>query len=172
MIWRLVKYVKEKMSTSTKGIKPQGTAPEGYAWVRRKYGDEFAQNIERAVRHETAHHTSGQWLRTGSAGMEASPRTNDKFPYGWGKNFVQFTKELGLTEKDFFIKTMKDSHTGAVTNYIGWRKTGDFIKFMAWFIMNVRKGNIGAWNSLDPEKQKKYMSRVMSIPQSRLEYTV
>jgi len=142
--------------------KPIGTAPEGFKWVIQKYGKEYAQTLERAMRHETAHFTSGQWLATGTAGMEANPRDNEKYPFGWG-SLDKFAKAHGLGPDDFFVKRFNDAHTGVPTNYIGFKQTGHFVMFMAWFLATVRKGNIYAWNSLDATKQARYKSLVDQV---------
>lgn len=160
----------KKVNQGNTGNKPIGTAPEGLKYVANKYGVEFARKIEQALRHETAHFKSGQWLQCGSAGMETSHKivngkrvNNDVYPYGWG--LVKWINEEknGLTEKDFATVQMKDAHTGAVTLYIKWKRTGDFVRFFAWHIQNVRGGRIGYWNSLNEQKASHYESLISKI---------
>ena len=131
------------MDVFNKTPKPIGTAKEGFLYVKDKHGVEYAKDIERLFRLETAHFTSGQWLGTGSAGMEA---TKETFPFGW--SLEEFNKLHGLSPNDYFIKYYNDNHTGKRTPFVGWKKTGDNIKFVAWFIKNKRNGDILSWYRL------------------------
>lgn len=163
VIW-LVKKIKDMLNTSQDGKtpKPKGTAEKTLIKLVPVYGLDFMKRIEQALRLETAHFTSGQWLKTGTAGMEASPRDNSQFPYGW-KSLIDFNKKHGYSEKDYFIRTMKDNHTGDVTNYIGFKETGVFVEFMSHFLFTVRKGNVEAWNRLTKDGQAEYGRRLDKI---------
>lgn len=151
--------IKKMVENQGSRIKPKGTAKEGLEKVSKRYGVEFARDIERAVRLETSHFKSGQWLRTGSAGMEA---TEKEFPFGWG-SLKKFATARGLNANDFFTVEMNDTKKPGMERFIGWRETGTFIEYMAWFIQTVRGGYIGFWNSLNQDKAAKYMATIKHI---------
>ena len=146
-------YIIRKFMNSY-SIKPVGGVPDALKRVSQVYGKEFAQNVERVLRHETRHFKSGQWLSTGTAGMVAF---GESFPYGWN-SLRQFADRKGLTANDFFLKTFNKASNGKKMTYIGFRNTGDYVEFFSWFIKEKRGGNLNAWFSLDPEDQKRYYS--------------
>lgn len=123
-------------------IKPNASL--GLQKVAKKYGVAYAREIEKAMRIETAHFTSVQWLKTGTAGMEAK---NNVFPFGWS-SLSEFSKIKGLNENFFFLKKMKDNHDGREPYFIGFSDTGVFVEFFAWFIQTKRGGDVLSWYRL------------------------
>ncbi|MFN5415573.1 MAG: hypothetical protein ACK5B9_00850, partial [Flavobacteriia bacterium] len=125
------------------GIEPtiKGDAPNGFKKVALKYGLSFARDLERMFRKETNHFKSGQWLKCGTPGMEARNLT---FPFGWD-SLGKWAKTKGLNENDFFIHYFNDNHTGKRTPFIGFKNTGHTVQFVAWFIKNIRGGDIVSW---------------------------
>ena len=91
--------------------KPLGTAEATLKRLLKDgtYPKSFLARIEQALRNETAHFKSGQWLRSGTAGMETSPRNSIKFPYGW-TSLEKYAKVHARSKDDFFYITMKDNH--------------------------------------------------------------
>jgi len=129
--------------TQTMNTKIKGNAPAGLARVVKQYGVEFARTIERMARKETANFTSGQWLGTGTAGMEAV-KGQTQFPFGWD-SLATFAKAKGLSAADFFLHQFRDNHDGRTPYFVGFRDTGVFIDFMAWNIKVIKKGDYLAW---------------------------
>lgn len=140
-----------------------GNAPAGLKRTAKRYGVDFAKNIERMIRKETTHFTSDQWLGTGTAGMEA---TTEDFPFGWG-SLAKFADGHNLTEKDFFLKQYTDNHDGRTPYFIGFKDTGVFVDFVSWFLHDVRGGDIVSWYRPNtPEnatKRAKYASEMAKI---------
>jgi hypothetical protein len=141
-----------------------GDAPTGFKQVKAKYGSEFAKNLERMMRKETNHFKSGQWLGTGTPGMEATSTT---FPYGWSIKEWITSSGSKLTADDFFLQNWKDNHTGKPTNFVGFKNTKDSVNFVGWFIQNKRKGDVVSWYRLpntgyDADRAK-YLSEMMKI---------
>ncbi|MFN5416040.1 MAG: hypothetical protein ACK5B9_03215 [Flavobacteriia bacterium] len=143
--------------------KPIGNAKEGFKWVIQRYGVEYAKQLEQMFRKETAHFKSGQWLRTGTAGMEARSK---KFPYGWN-SLKEYANKNGLNENDFFLVQMTDNHDGRKPYFIGFKETKNSIKFTAWFIFNKRGGDIVSWYRLPSdetrEQRKNYFNSMLKI---------
>lgn len=149
----------------TPSPKITGNAKEGFQLVAQKYGVEYAQNLERMFRKETAHFKSGQWLGTGTPGMEAVKGTTE-FPWGW-TSLKQFAENNGLDASDFFIKSYTDNHDGRKPNFIGFKQTKHTVGFVAWFIKEKRNGDIVSWYRLPSastaQARAKYLSEMMKI---------
>ncbi|MFN5415560.1 MAG: hypothetical protein ACK5B9_00785, partial [Flavobacteriia bacterium] len=148
------------------GIEPtiKGDAPNGFKKVAKKYGVDFARDLERMFRKETRHFESKQWLNCGTPGMEAKSLT---FPFGWD-SLGRWAKANGVDEKDFFIKYFKDNHTGKNTPFVGFKNTGHTVLFIAWFIQNIRGGDIYSWyrlpiNDKAIAQRKKYAFEMAQI---------
>lgn len=139
LISALILYlISQKIISMATKIK--GTAPEAFNKIVSKYGKEFAKECEQALRLETAHFTSGQWLKCGSGGMVA---TKDRFPYGW-TSLEEFAEKHNIPASSFGLVTFNKTVEGKKT-YIRWAETGQFIEFFAWFIQTRRNGNVSAW---------------------------
>lgn len=110
--------------------------------VQDEYGTDMARIVEKIMRLETAHFTSTQYKKTGSAGMEA----------GHWKNLPD-----NVTTIDF-----KDAHDGHIGHFIVWDSVTDFAKYLANYI-NEFNGNFARWNSTNPDKQKQYADAVNKV---------
>lgn len=109
-------------------------------------GKERAKLIERMFRLETRHFKSTQFQVCGSPGMEDG---------NWS----------GLDESKFEKVKMKDNHlTGEkqMRTFIKWHNILDFCVYLSDYI-DRHKGNYGRWNSMNAEKQAKYMRVVGTI---------
>lgn len=109
--------------------------------VKKIYGIEMAQLVEKMYRLETSHFTSSQYKLTGTAGMEAG---------AWG-NYVP---------KGLPTISLKDPKLG-FRDYIIWTPRS-FALFLASYIKKYN-GNFARWNSLNEVKQLSYRNTVNSI---------
>ena len=122
-------------------------AEDAILYAAQKYGQYFGRIFEKIYRHETAHFKSGQFVSTGTPGMERG-RWSGLTPY------------LG-TEIQFSTHT--DPKKGPV-DYIVWKKPlTSFVDFFHDFIQRKRGGNWAAWNTLNPERQNAYRERVLKV---------
>ncbi len=121
----------------------KGTAPEALKKVASKYGIEYAKEIEQAMRLETRHFKSGQWLKCGSAGMVADVKKFPSFPWGW-TSLQDFCNAKGLSPSQFSTVHFGVTSEGP-KSYIRFPETGLFVEFFAWFIKKKRGGNVSAW---------------------------
>lgn len=110
--------------------------------VAKSYGVPMAQTIEKMMRLETAHFTSGQYRKTGSAGMEEGKWSN--LPYAMDSI------------------AMDDIHKPGLERFIVWPSVTDFAVYLAEYIKR-HNGNWARWNSLNPLAQTEYTNRVNSI---------
>lgn len=110
--------------------------------VSKTYGVPMAQTIEKMMRLETAHFTSGQYRKTGSAGMEEGKWSN--LPYAMDSI------------------AMNDIHKEGLERFIVWPSVTDFAVYLAEYIKR-HNGNWARWNSLSPFAQAEYRSRVNSV---------
>lgn len=133
--------------------------------VKNMYGVNFARQIERVLRQETAHFSSGGWLATNGAGMEA---TNRNFPFGW-PSLAEFVEQQGaalnLSPGDFTILEMQENNSDdeEPETFIVWPNVYSFIVFLAWFIQNVRGGRAGYWYSLKEDSAARYENTLSKI---------
>jgi len=150
------------VDSSTGSFAGDGDIVDGLATVKELYGKKFAQDIERALRIETANFSSGQWKQGNTAGMEA---TNNTFPYGWGslEEFIEDFPDLELTPWDFITYTMNENGTGIPKKFIRFPNAFAFILFFAWFIQNKRSGRVASWYSLKEESAQRYENSMSNI---------
>jgi hypothetical protein len=116
--------------------------------IYKKYGAERAALIERMMRLETAHFTSGQYKKTGTAGMEAG---------AWGHYVAPFLP----TYTTYAAQDAQDKSRG-VRQFIVWPSVELFCEFLNWYI-NFFKGDFSRWNSLDPATKARYAASVNSV---------
>jgi len=131
----------------------------GLSWVIDNYGREYAEQIEKVLRWETAHFTSKQWLQGNTAGMEA---TSLNFPFGWS-SLQEFVNTYGLDPGDFSTYTMVENNTGITKRFIKFPDVYTFIVFLAWFIKTKRNGRIGNWYSLDENSATRYENSLQGV---------
>ena len=113
----------------------------------RTYGIEFGRIFEQIYRWETAHFRSGQFIRTGTPGMELG-KWSGLSPY------------LGEIV-EYSIHT--DPKKGP-TNFICWNHPlTTFADFFYNFIHTKRAGNFAAWHSLNTDKQNTYRTLISKI---------
>lgn len=123
------------------------------------YGAEYARNVERLFRKETAHFTSGQFKKTLSPGMEISGGTNSTkttFPFGWS-SLEKFVNANPLILKStFYVSRMNENGTGLGKTFVGFPTIDSSVMFVAWFIKNVRGGRFGKWYSTNESSALAY----------------
>lgn len=139
-----------------------GDVADALNLVKELYGRNFAEQIEQALRWETAHFKSEQWEQGNTAGMEA---TTNSWPYGWQslEDFIKAFPELNLTRYDFMTYQMVENNTGDVVKFIRFPSAYDFILFFAWFIQTRRNGRVGNWYSLDNEAAARYENKIAGV---------
>lgn len=103
------------------------------------YGKEMASNIERIMRLETAHFTSGQYQKTGTAGMVVG-------------------KWSGLPAN---LPTVHYTVKGKDYEYYVWN-VYDFTNYLAKYIIK-NNGNWARWNSTNPVTQENYRKLVGGV---------
>jgi hypothetical protein len=133
------------------------------------YGRERAMWIERLFREETAHFKSGNFLNTFSPGMEVGRDHNNTpimiLPYGWGRLSPYWTQNPEYAPSG----TMNEvENTSAMAKSKGERIFIKFPDIMASmmsvaFLISLRGGNIGAWNTTDPAGQLRYQNLLSQI---------
>ncbi|MES2616923.1 MAG: hypothetical protein V4613_03605 [Bacteroidota bacterium] len=109
-------------------------------------GKDRAKLLEKMLRLETAHFTSGQYKHTGSAGME-----DGKWP--------------NLPQGSYSTIKMNDNHlTGAakLRTFIKWNSVYSFLLYLSDYI-DRHSGNFARWNSTNETKQASYRKEVNSI---------
>ena len=122
-------------------------AKEAIEYVKELHGVEMAKLVEKIFRHETAHFKSGQYKRTGSAGMET------------GKWSYINPNEI---EKDE-VYSAHDAYTAdGIDHFIVWKHPKYAANYLANYIKRFN-GNYGRWFSVVPEKQEKYKSLIQKM---------
>ncbi|GEM_PF-3272468 len=153
----LIPYVKNNFMENS--VPLQSNLKTAFLKVEEKYGHEFAKKIEKLVRLETNHFKSTQWTKCGSAGMVA---TKTEFPYGWG-TLNKFLDSSGYSKNGFDTIYFAKTSDGKPRNYIKFPNTDIFIQFLAYFLWNVRKGDVYTWFSLDKHQKEVYASRLNKV---------
>ena len=109
--------------------------------ISAKYGKDMGATVERIMRLETAHFTSGQYRKTGTAGMVVGKWSN--LPY---KN----------------MPTVKYDVKGKTYEYIVWPDVFSFMEYLVSYI-NRNNGNWARWNSTSPVVQENYRKLVGGV---------
>lgn len=105
-------------------------------------GNIRAALIERMMRIETAHFTSSQYVKTGSAGMEKGSWSN-------------------ISKNVSYVK-MRDNQDKRLVDFIVWDNVYDFCSYLSDYI-DRNGGNWARWNSINSATQKSYASKVNQI---------
>jgi len=114
--------------------------------VKSKYGVDMAKIIEKMFRWETGHFKSGQYKKTGSAGMEVGKWSNiDKY----------------LLEP-YTVKMQDADLSDGIDEFIVWKSPTQFAFYLAEYIKR-HGGNWARWNTTNAEKQALYRSKVNSL---------
>lgn len=114
--------------------------------IKAKYGVAMAQIIERMFRWETRHFKSGQFVNTGSAGMEIGKWSN--LPKDKIESYVYKANDADLSD--------------GIDSFIVWKHPKYAAEYLAEYIKR-NGGNWARWNTTNPEKQKLYASKVNTI---------
>lgn len=129
--------------------------------IAEKYGRDFARQIERLFRLETAHFKSRQFKKSYSPGMEP---TSEKFPFGWS-SLRDFWEKNPQFRPDGIIQ--ENENPGATGTGKGLKKFISFPTFDAAvnsvaYLLNKR-GNIATWYSLKEDMQQLYLKTLSTI---------
>jgi hypothetical protein len=120
----------------------ESQAKDAILRLAKSKGIDRAALIERMFRHETGHFTSGQYKKTGSAGMEVG-----KWP--------------GIPNNISFV-TMRDNHDNRMAKFIVWNDVYDFCIYLSDYI-DRHGGNWSRWNSTKVSTQKAYINKVAKV---------
>lgn len=123
----------------------EADAEKAIKTVKDIYGTATAQIVEKIFRHETAHFTSEQYRRTGTAGMTV----------GAWRNLPKLPIVTGIG------KVNKAGEQSKQTLYYVWNPK-DFSIYLAEFLKRHNM-NAGAWNSVKKEKQFEYISKLTGV---------
>lgn len=126
--------------------------------LTRDYGAAIARNVEKIYRLETAHFTSGQYLRTGSAGMLATAGSNYQYPYGWTS--LKSWWDTNPLRKPIGTVRWK-SKSGKIYHYIAFPGALGFLALAE--ILKIRNNNAGSWYSTQPAQQAEYEAKLANI---------
>ena len=120
------------------------------------FGTDVTKNVEKIYRLETRNFSSGQFLKTYSAGMESHSKN---FPYGW------------TSLKKFWTEQPHHKPVGKVDmkDAIGMKS---FLKFPSLFsamfplaFMLQKRGNdVGTWFSNDEAQRQHYRNLISKMP--------
>lgn len=155
-------YYKSKTEMST--ITPHVTKPNpndiaaAFAELKRNYGRDFANKIEKLYRLETGHFESGQFLDGNSPGMVARKTT---YPFGWS-SLDEFNKSHGI---DGHVNGIGKTFVvdGKNFRYVTFPDFKTALNFVSWFIRTKRGGIVEKWNSLDPDAAARYLDKLNHI---------
>ena len=126
--------------------------------IKNNFGADFARQIERIFRLETAHFTSEQFKEGNSPGMRAFKTT---YPYGW-ESLDEFAKANSIDGRKFGIGRTFVVR-GKNYRYVTFPDFKTSLNFVAWFIRNKRGGIPEKWNSLDPKAAADYKTKLNQI---------
>jgi hypothetical protein len=152
---------KTEMSTTTPNI-PLKPSPNdikaAFEDLKKNYGRDFANKIEKLYRLETGHFESGQFKEGNSPGMVARKST---YPFGWA-SLDEFNKSHSI---DGRFNTIGKTFVvdGKNYRYVGFPDFKTALNFVSWFIRTKRGGVVEKWNSLDPAAAAKYLNKLNSI---------
>jgi len=123
-----------------------------YKKLKAKY-PKNADTIYRMSALESSHFKSGQFLYTGSAGMEVH---KEDFPYGWtsAKNIWK-NKDLAPIGYKVFTDGAKRRRA-----FLAFKTP---MSFAAYLNAYIDKYGAGRWRSTNPEKQKSYVAYINKI---------
>lgn len=118
----------------------------------KKYFPSTYKTIYRLMALETRYFESGQFERTGSAGMRAF---GTEYPYGWS-SAKELWKEQAFRPVGFakFIVNNKPFY------YLAFKSP---LAFAAYLDLYIKKYGAGRWYSSDPTKQQSYLAALSKI---------
>jgi len=114
--------------------------------VKNKFGLDMAQTVEKMLRLETNHFKSGQFKRTGSAGMETGKWSN-----------------INPNEIEKNVYQAHDSNkSDGIDNFIIWKSPTFAALYLADYIKR-HGGNYARWYSLNTTSQQEYRNKINQI---------
>lgn len=159
---------KSQINTIAQHFTPQD-AKEALRIIFRKYGFEMTKLIEQIFRGETAHFTSGQYVRCGTGGMEVSGKNPKPPSYGWYEPFFLRYPEyspLGIwwsKENEGGSKHgCNQQETKRKKGYIVFPSVLASMEYKIDYI-NRYKGNWARWHTLDETTQINYRNLILKI---------
>lgn len=159
LLYFLTRKTRSEMISTPSVINPDANDLQAaFTRLKNNYGPEFARQIEKIFRLETAHFRSGQFKEGNSPGMVATKST---YPFGW-RSLDEFARANSIDGHKFGIgRTFVVK--GKNYRYVTFPDFNTSLEFVAWFIRNKRGGIPEKWNSLDPVEAAKYKIKLNSI---------
>jgi len=104
------------------------------------YSKRYMNEMERIYRIETGHFKSGQFASGYTAGMRSVGTT---FPFGWN-SLQTYAQQNNISPSQFGVSQVF-MVGGQPYQYVTFPNFQTALSFMAWFIKNIRGGDILKW---------------------------
>lgn len=159
LLYFLTRKTRSEMINTPTVVRPSSNdLASNFQELKKNFGQDFARQIERLFRLETAHFTSGQFKEGNSPGMVANKTT---YPYGWS-SLDEFARANSIDGRKFGIGRTFVVR-GKNYRYVTFPDFKTSLKFVAWFIRNKRGGIPEKWNSLNDAKAAEYKAKLNQI---------
>lgn len=126
--------------------------------VKNRYGIETARWVERIYRLETRNFKSGQFIQTGSAGME---KHSNSYPYGWTTPAILWDERPDFRPVGF-IK-MNENGTGIGKEFLIFPSVEAAMLSLGEY---VKKYGPGRWYSINELDQIAYVEKLLKFDTS------
>jgi len=126
--------------------------------IKNNFGSEIAKNVERIYRLETDNFKSGQYLRTGSAGMLAF---SDSFPYGWNSLSSIWTQYPQHAPIGYARYGKMVNGKYKIYKYLAFPSVAGFAALAR--ILKMRGNNAASWYSTNPQQQAQYAAKLATV---------
>lgn len=131
------------------------TIKESLERIKKEYGPQIARWVEQIYRLETRNFSSGQYLKTYSAGME---KHSEAFPYGWTTPGKLWKRDKSTAPVGFV--NMTDSGNRNV-DFLKFRDPYSGMASLAEFLQRYQ--NPGRWYSTDKGQQDLYNLKLRDV---------
>ncbi|MDR3504309.1 MAG: hypothetical protein P4L79_17210 [Legionella sp.] len=156
---------KSKLAPKDFGVED---AKNGLRKVFDEYGFEMSKIVEKMYRYETKHFSSGQYILTGAAGMEAVKGAKAPY-YGWSNEFFMKYPEytpVGTTELHDGIGASKkgaNAQKKGLTPYIIFPSVEAGMMHLAYKIKNQYNGDYARWHSSLASHKQVYRNELKGV---------
>lgn len=158
MLIKNMKIIPPKTQQKGNRVKGLGFEKESLEIVAQEFGTDIARWVERIYRLETRNFQSGQYLYTGSPGMESF---GENHPYGW----TTINRDLwggNMDHAPVAKMTMEENVTGKQKTFLVFPDVLSGMLSVAAHISAPGK-RPGNWFSNIPEKQEEYENNLLKF---------